>query len=128
MFLFTLFLIYPSVSSLIIRLYSCHNIEGLSYLKADYEILCDSEEWRFRALWNIAFVLLYPIGIFVLFAAVLVKYERRLNDMEVMIQFGFIYGAYQRSCWWFELLDMSHKLFMTSIVSLIPSELALLSF
>jgi hypothetical protein len=67
--LFFLFLILPSVSSTIFRMFSCENIDpdGTGdgsdfYLRADYTIACDSERYRFGMSWAIACVFLYPIG------------------------------------------------------------------
>lgn len=50
MFLFTLFLIYPSVSYIVLRLYSCETIDGVAYLVADFRIICYDTQWYNRAL------------------------------------------------------------------------------
>eukprot|EP00475_Leptophrys_vorax_P011277 TRINITY_DN17792_c0_g1_i2.p1 TRINITY_DN17792_c0_g1~~TRINITY_DN17792_c0_g1_i2.p1 ORF type:complete len:1027 (-),score=223.25 TRINITY_DN17792_c0_g1_i2:56-3136(-) len=120
MFLFTLFLLYPSVSSIVVRLYSCRTIEGVSYLVADFSILCSSSEWFNRALLNVFFVVIYPIGILALFSWILFENRHKLNEFDSLIQFGFLYGDFNHDVWWFELVDMSHKLFMTSALALFP--------
>jgi hypothetical protein len=122
MFLFTLFLLYPTVSSIVIRLYSCRTIEGVSYLVADFNIRCSSSRWFNAALYNVVFVVIYPIGILSMFAWILWENRDRLNEFECLIQFGFLYGDYNHDVWWFELVDMSHKLFMTSALALIPDD------
>jgi hypothetical protein len=125
MFLFTLFLIYPTVSSIMVRLYSCQSIEGTSYLQSDFNVLCSSKAWFQRALLNIVFVVIYPIGIIFLFGWILFENRKDLHTPEALIQFGFLYGAFNRERWWFELLDMLHKLFMTSILPLFPNAVVL---
>jgi hypothetical protein len=125
MFLFTLFLIYPTVSSIMVRLYSCQSIEGVSYLQSDFNVLCSSKAWFQRALVNINFVVIYPIGIIFLFGWILFENRKQLHTPEALIQFGFLYGAFNRERWWFELLDMLHKLFMTSILPLFPNAIVL---
>jgi hypothetical protein len=125
MFLFTLFLIYPQVSSIMVRLYACRTVEGVTYLTSDFRVLCSSSEWFNRALLNIVFVVLYPIGILYLFTMILHENRDRLNSPECLIQFGFLYGAFNRDVWWFELVDMTHKLFMTSILALFPNTVVL---
>eukprot|EP00475_Leptophrys_vorax_P014724 TRINITY_DN20_c0_g1_i2.p1 TRINITY_DN20_c0_g1~~TRINITY_DN20_c0_g1_i2.p1 ORF type:complete len:520 (-),score=151.83 TRINITY_DN20_c0_g1_i2:130-1689(-) len=125
MFLFTLFLIYPQVSSIMVRLYSCRTVEGVTYLNADFNVQCSSAVWFNRALINVFFIVLYPIGILYLFTMILYENKDRLNTPECLIQFGFLYGDYNRDVWWFELIDMTHKLFMTSVLALFPSDIVL---
>lgn len=121
MFLFTLFLIYPSVSSIVMRLYDCHKIEGTWYLWADFTIQCETAKWRERALINILFVIIYPIGIPAFFFFLLWRNRHELRSPEVMVALGFLYGAFEIDIWWFEMVDMSHKLFLTSILTFFAS-------
>lgn len=60
--LFTVFLIYPSSSSTVIRLYACRTVEGVRYLLADFNSLCDSEIHLFYEKIGLIFVFIYPIG------------------------------------------------------------------
>jgi hypothetical protein len=125
MFLFTLFLIYPTVSSIMVRLYACRTVEGVSYLTSDFDVQCTSKEWFSRAMLGIIFVVVYPIGIMFLFGWILFENKERLHYPEALIQFGFLYGAFNRENWWFEMADMMHKLFMTSILPLFPNTIVL---
>jgi len=50
----------------------------------------------------------------------LYRYRTRLNETGVRAQLGFLYDAYQRDLWYFELIDMLHKLLVTSIVAFFP--------
>jgi len=35
---------------------------------------------------------------------------------------GFLYAGYRLSAWWFELVDMLHKLFLTSLLDFFPTD------
>eukprot|EP00937_MAST-01D_sp_MAST-1D-sp2_P004155 g4155.t1 len=73
-----LFVVYPSVSKTTILMLRCQTIDGGSYLLADYKVRCDDGSYpAFRAL-GIVFTFLYPIGIPVLFAALLANNRRKL--------------------------------------------------
>jgi len=66
--LFFLFLIYPSVSSTIVKIWYCPNVEGTAYLNADYRKVCWSSdgfdsEWATNAIIAGVAFCVYPIGI-----------------------------------------------------------------
>jgi len=48
------------------------------------------------------------------------RYRKRLGEAGIRDQLGFIYDAYNRETWWFEMCDMAHKLFVTAIVAFLP--------
>jgi len=118
---FTLFLIYPSVSSTILRTYVCEDIEGIRYLQSDFSITCDTAEWQTAANWAGFFTVLYPIGIPTLFLYLLYSYRAKLDLKGIRSQLGFLYDGYCRDVWWFELLDMVHKLTLTSLIAFLPA-------
>jgi hypothetical protein len=62
------------------------------------------------------------IGMPFIFWMVLRRYRQRLHEPEVRIQVGFLYEAYQLDAWWFELIDMLHKLAVTSLLAFLPGK------
>lgn len=120
MVLFIIFLIYPTVSSIILKLFSCRTVEGVPYLSADFRIRCDSEEWKARAKLNILFTIMFPVAIPLFFAIILFYNRRRLHYPETLIKLGFLYAAYFDDVWWFEIVDVLHKLSLTSLLIFVP--------
>jgi len=118
--LFTLFLIYPSVSSFVLRLYVCRRVEGVDYLAADFAVLCTDDTYKANAGVDAFMIVIYPIGVLAFLFAMLYRYRKRLNETGVRAQLGFLYDAYERELWYFELIDMMHKLLVTSIVAFFP--------
>merc|ERR1712194_352659 len=116
--LFNVFLLYPHVSSYIISVYNCRTIDGVNYLVADFSVLCSSVEWQNFALYNIPFLVLYPVGIPVFYMYKLSKMSRSgvLNLPTSRAAYGFLYEAFFNKYWYFELVDMLFKLLMISIV------------
>jgi hypothetical protein len=103
---FTLFLVYPGVSSTALRLFVCKTVNGVSYLLADFGTFCYTSDWdAYRGL-AIFMILLYAIGIPFFFFLMLYRYRLRLNEMGVRLELGFIYDAYEYNWWFFELIDM----------------------
>jgi len=120
--LFTLFLIYPHVSSTMLRMYVCRKVEGEYYLVEDFHIRCFDSEWDSYLPANIIFIILYPFGVPAFFLALLVKYRARFESPSIRAQLGFLYDGYAKETWWFELADMSHKLILTSILGFFPQD------
>lgn len=134
--MFTLFLIYPTCSAIILRLYQCKDVYGVSYLRTDLRIKCSDvdsgdiiteeyqasltksfEEWSLNAYLAIPAIVLIPIGIPCFMLWMLWRYRMRLNELGVKAELGFLYDAYERQCWWFEFIDMFHKLTIVALVA-----------
>jgi len=116
--LFGLFILYPRVASIVLRLYSCVKVGVKSYLTSDFTVQCYTSTWTRFAAANGIFLLLYPLGIPLLFVFLL--YRERRNERfllpEVRYQLGFLYEVYQVRHWWWESVDLANKLIMTSIL------------
>lgn len=66
-FLFLLFLLYPSISSTVLRLYVCKKVDAAWYLLADFNVVCyDATYYKFAYL-GILFILIFPMYAFILY-------------------------------------------------------------
>jgi hypothetical protein len=121
-FLFTLFLLYPGVSSRVLSVLVCRNVNGVNYLAADMSLKCGSSdsEWNDYAGLAAFFTLVYPIGIPIFFFALLWRHRHDLRTTATQADFGFLYEAYTSQTWWFELVDMANKLILTSLLLFLP--------
>jgi len=133
--MFTLFLVYPSVSSSIFSIFVCKDVEGTSYLTADFSLLCYTEKWKTVSYVAFAAIVIYPIGVPFFFLWQLRSYRygkapvaygqakiNRLPEKGIRAQLGFLYDCYDGRVWWFEALDMVHKLTATSLIAFFPWE------
>eukprot|EP00455_Lapot_gusevi_P034603 TRINITY_DN381_c0_g1_i1.p1 TRINITY_DN381_c0_g1~~TRINITY_DN381_c0_g1_i1.p1 ORF type:complete len:769 (-),score=306.56 TRINITY_DN381_c0_g1_i1:325-2631(-) len=130
--LFLLFLIYPTVSSTILKFYDCRDYYGRRLMDADKTVDCDSSDWRNYAVYGAFMILVYPIGIPLFFLYKIWQYRypkdggpSRLSDPDVRAQLGFLYSDYHDQLWWFEMVDMLNKLVMTSCIVFFPTSLQL---
>jgi hypothetical protein len=55
------------------------------------------------------------------FFTVLRSNRHRLHEPFVRAQLGFLYAGYQKHAWMFELVDLGHKLLVTSLLSFLPT-------
>jgi hypothetical protein len=68
------FIIFPSVSTTVLRAFSCRDLDnGSSLLKADYSIDCNAPDRPFYVVYAVIMTLIYPIGITALYAMLLWK-------------------------------------------------------
>jgi hypothetical protein len=122
LFYYCLFMLYPSVSSVVVRYYNCKEVMSVYYLVADFSVVCYTPQYIDMAYINIAFVVIYPIGIPLFFLLSLYKYRKRLDETGTRATLGLLYDGYERDTWWFETLDMTHKLTLTCGVAFVPPE------
>ena len=125
MFLYTLFLIYPGVSTSILGHYVCKDVYGTSYLQSDFRETCDTDAWRLYSYGSISLIVLYPIGIPLFFWILLRINKDHLHSADVNAQLGFLYAGYKDDVWWFEVADCFHKLFLTSCLAFLPRSVQL---
>jgi len=121
LFCFAMFLIYPKVSSTVLMMYNCRNIEGVYYMVADFNLRCYDARWHSYLGPNIIAILVYPVGIPTFFFILLLLNRHRFFKSGVRLSLGLLYDGYAKDVWWFELVDISHKLFLTSILAFIPT-------
>lgn len=127
MSLYLLFLIYPSVSSTVLRHYICKRIDQgdgtqVSYLLKDMRVECYSDVWMSYAWLAAILALLYPVGIPLFFFAMLYRHRANLDKPRRRAQLGFLYAGYKKTYWWFEMVDMSHKLLLVSALAFFPKD------
>ena len=115
---FTAFLIYPNVSAIVLGLFNCIEINGIRYMVQDFLISCDSTIYRENVPIGVALLLLYPVGIPLLYIVLLKRSE--LRNPLTLVKLGDLYDAYSYNCWYFEVVDLAFKLVLTSIVPLVP--------
>jgi len=99
-----IFIIYPSVSSLILEYFPCRNIGGgIQYLRYSIETECHTTRYDDFEPVVFFFLCLYVIGIPVLFLACMASQEYHKH-------FRFLLKDYKPKYWFFEILDMIRKL------------------
>jgi hypothetical protein len=120
--LFTLFLTYPYISSNVLSFFACRTVDGQAYMTVDYNLNCYDDKWKSFVGGVVTMVLVYPIGVPLLFAVLLFRNRHRLQETKTLVSMGFLYEAYNDNAWWFELVDTLHKLFLSSLLRFFPRE------
>lgn len=114
--LFTLFLVYPKISSLVLSTFRCVEIDGVRFLYEDLSLRCDAQ-WESFLIYNIVVVVIYPLGVPLLFMLLIWLHRHKLDDPAVEIFIGFLYNGYtKRTRITAEALDVLHKMLLCSLI------------
>ncbi|CAN0590820.1 unnamed protein product, partial [Laminaria digitata] len=81
MMLLLAFLVYSSVSSILFQMFACDDLEdGKKYLRADYRVECDSSKHTVVQIYAGFMILLYTVGIPILYTSLLFRDRAVLKD------------------------------------------------
>ena len=124
------FLVVPSTSMRIFRSFHCETFEydqetSRRYLYADLTLSCDSDEYEATQSTAFAMLALWPVGIPVLYAALLWASRDALRTgvpTSLSRATAFLSGDYDAANFWWEPLEMCRKLTLTGWVLLIRGE------
>jgi len=121
---FTVFLCYPAVSRQIAAYFRCVGVSidvdtSEYYLKDNFSERCYDSAWLANLGYVVVLSLLYPLMVPLGLFLVLRKYRTRFREPIIRFGLGLAFLGFYEPYWWFEVLDMSHKLFLGSIIGLI---------
>ena len=119
------FVLVPSTATRIFKTFLCDPIELRRYLHDDLAMDCDSDEYT--TTHNVAIVMLvvWPVGVPLLYALVLWANRKALANGALTpetIASEFLTGDYKHSSFWWEPLEMLRKITLTGVVLVIGEE------
>ena len=117
------FIVSPMVSSSAFRAFSCEDFDnGRSFLRADYAIECYTENYTRVELLAWLGILLYPVGVSVLYAVLILASRRAILDdkpTSLSKALSFLVRDYEPAFMWWELLMLWRQLYLVGFALLI---------
>jgi hypothetical protein len=117
---------YPPIASRLVQALGCHSVEGVKYLRVDYTVRCDSDEWRNMAIYASVWICVYVIGFPLYIFYELCVYSKRIaagGDSEKFL-LGFLLWDYKPHfpmlLW--ESIEMQRKLWLSTVGAFWPSK------
>ena len=97
-------------------LYSCYNVDGVSRVKNDLEIVCFSGDHIYWA-YGVAApgILVWGLGIPTFAALLMFKDKNKLTDIGVRERYGFLFRGYKKSFFFWESIIMYRKIMLIFI-------------
>lgn len=116
-FMIIMFMFYPALCAILLGIFECREIEGVSWLIADLTIECYTSTWATEALVACVGILLLPIGFPVVIYTTFSRNRHRLHsDMKFRNRFGFMYNRYEAQYWFWESTEMLRKFLLCGVL------------
>lgn len=125
MVLLVTFLVYSSVSATVFQMFACEDLDDdKQYLRADYRIECTSSKHRAVRVYAGFMVALYPVGIPVFYAFLLLRNQTLLKDNNTsrrasdsrLRSISNLWEPYKPSAYYYELLECGRRILLTGAV------------
>lgn len=117
------FLVYSAVSTVVFQTFSCDSLDdGKTYLRADYEIDCDSPEHGFFKIYAGVMIAVYPLGIPAFYTFLLVrnrallKDELRREEASATKPTSNLWKPYKPSLFYYEVIECARRVMLTGLV------------
>merc|ERR1711981_591929 len=109
-FLLLLFVVYPSLCSILLATFKCREIEGKHWLVADLTEQCYTNGWTSYATLAGFGVLVYSLGVPAWCYVTLCRNQHKLFvDSKFERRYGFLYSRCEENFWFWELTEMLRK-------------------
>ena len=128
--LLLMFLVYSSASSAVFRMFTCDPLDdGKSYLRADYRIICTETKHRALQVLAAIMVLVYPVGIPLLYGVLLYRHREVLSDPNshkwTAEPIAHLWKPYRPRVFYYEVLECGRRIVLTGVVVFIyPNDAA----
>ncbi|CAN0099518.1 unnamed protein product [Ectocarpus sp. 12 AP-2014] len=124
------FLVYSSASSMVFQTFACEELDdGIEYLRADYRIKCDDSEHKDFEAYAGFMVMVYPLGIPLLYAFLLFQRRDVLAephaDRTIAQSIAALWEAYRPERFYYEVIECGRRVMLTGVVVFIfPNDAA----
>ena len=121
----------PGLATRLFTLLNCASIDGIEgkrFLEADWSVECGHGEHAAMTVVGVAFMLLYILGIPLSMLGLLFKNRKALHDEShpqhehVVFELGGLFSSYEPHYYYFEVVIILHKCFMTGALVLIGED------
>ena len=113
------YLLYPFGCKIIFSMFDCIEIDGQEYLRSDLSIECDAPAHKSAEAFSVLMVLVFPLGLPVLYFGMLWHHRDRLfgEDKASMSFLAFFYGEYNPRFYYWEAIECIRKCIVMGFAS-----------
>ena len=112
--LVTLLMAHPVITKAALKLLACRPVAGRSFLEADMNVDCASDEYRqWSQSLGLPMLFAFTLGIPGCYALAMWRHVRRGRLAERRAVYGFLFSGFREDRWWFELWNTLRKSLFT---------------
>jgi hypothetical protein len=113
------YLLYPFGCKIIFSMFDCIEIDGQEYLRSDLSIECDAPAHKSAEAFAVLMVLVFPLGLPVLYFGMLWHHRDRLfgEDKASMSFLAFFYREYSPRFYYWEAIECIRKCIVMGFAS-----------
>ncbi len=124
MVLLLTFLVYSSVSSVLFAAFACERLDDANvYLRADYQIKCNSSEHIAYEVYAGIMMVLYTVGIPALYGYLLFRYRKVLKkdraareECPDVATISDLWRPYKPSAFYYEVIECGRRILLAGVV------------
>ena len=115
-YIILLFLTHPSVTQIMIDAFNCQDYDGDSRMKKDLTIICGKGLHYYMSFFVAGpLIVIWGLGIPASVFVLLRREKDRLDTLAVKEKFGFLFGGYKKTSYFWEIVIMYRKIIMIFI-------------
>ena len=100
------------MTTLVFATFNCDKdfgLENTSFLVVDYAQRCEGVSYRSLRAYAILCIVIYPIGINLLYAALLMHYRTKIRKGAGAEHVGFLFATYKPEYFYWEIIDNARR-------------------
>lgn len=107
-------------------MFACDSLDdGSNYLRADYRILCTDAQRLTLQVYAGVMIVVYPVGIPLLYAVLLFQHRRVLADETAAESIASLWEAYRPERFYYEVVECGRRIMLTGVIVFIyPNDAA----
>ena len=113
-------LLHAPISRLAFQYFDCPWIGKKMYLRSDYELECQSDEWNSFLVVVITVLIVVVVGFPLILSLVVFWWRKELYSPWVNGKVGWLYSRFNRGSEWWEVHDMLRRMLLIGAVVTFP--------
>jgi len=115
-----LLLAHTPVSRAALQYFSCDEIEGKWFLRADYSFECFTPRWYSFLPYVVFILIVVTVAVPVIIMVYLLKHRHELYSITVFTTFGHLYSTFRRGAEFWEMYMLFSMMFLTGLLVFVP--------
>jgi hypothetical protein len=112
-----LYLVYPTITSYTLGIINCSTIDGVSYLRRDFSIVCWTKQHMYLIFgFGIPIALVWIVGYPLFVFIILKKNIKNIDSTDMVIKYGTFYIGLKNEAFYWEIIIINIRKVILSVI------------